>query len=98
MEQIAEIQKALREILSSGLLRIRGSDSLDFCEREADHLHNIPFILTDPELELIKNYYLIERCSYLDRLRDEEIKVAEEWYGCQWRTIERYICSIDAGK
>lgn len=65
-----EIAEILAEILRTGLLRIRAfgwSKDAARCAIEADHLHNLPSLLTDYSEDRLRYYWDAERGSYLDR-------------------------------
>lgn len=64
---VAEIVTA---ILRTGLLRIRaigGTGDASRCALEADHLHNLPTLLTNFTPELLRFYWEVERPDYLRR-------------------------------
>jgi hypothetical protein len=83
--------EALGEILRAGVLRIRGAASVSFCQIEADHLHNIPFILVSPTDDRIRRYLESDKPSYLAQLNGDEKHLAEQWYGQHWRRIAEYL-------
>ena len=63
-----EIAQILLEILGIGIVRIRGwayAGELDRCANEADHLHNLPFLLASYRPELLDFYLDVERPTYL---------------------------------
>ena len=86
-----QVLKAFEQILSDGLLRIRGATSLPFCQHEADHLHNIPAIIANPLHRLIKYYFAAERPSYHKLPSAEAKQSAEQHYGKQWQVIAEYL-------
>ena len=63
-----EVAEVLLGILNEGILRIRmygwANDS-SRCAVEADHLHNLPMLLTRYSPELLWYYWNVERPSYL---------------------------------
>jgi hypothetical protein len=64
-----EIAQILLEILGIGILRIRNQAVVnpELCYVEADHLHNLPFLLASYRPELLDFYLDVERPSYLGR-------------------------------
>ena len=66
-------QQAYEEILSLGLLAIRESacgGNVKLCEIEAEHIHNLPSLLHEPN-EARHHYYIdSERSWYLRKLKE----------------------------
>jgi hypothetical protein len=63
-----EIKVVLLEILRVGLLRIRGLGSsgyADECSLEADHLHNLPWVIQSFSEDSLLFYWNVARTSYL---------------------------------
>ena len=63
-----EIAAILGKILSAGLLRIRAlgwNQNPDRCAIEADHLHNLPALLTNYRPELLDYYWRAERAGFV---------------------------------
>jgi hypothetical protein len=62
-----EIAEALCAIIEIGILRVRNQAHAneEACHVEADHLHNIPKLLTEFYPELLDYYLDVERVSYL---------------------------------
>jgi hypothetical protein len=62
-----EIAEALCAIIEIGILRVRNQAHVnaEACSVEADHLHNIPKLLTEFYPELLDYYLDVERSSYL---------------------------------
>jgi hypothetical protein len=70
-----EIAEAITMILAWGLLRIRSlgwSGQADRCAAEADHLHNLPRLLSDYSPGRWRYYWDFERTNYLARLSPDE--------------------------
>jgi hypothetical protein len=64
-------QQAYAEILRWGLLAIREAayaGKTKLCEIEADHIHNLPSLLDEPNEARHHCYVVQERAYYLDRL------------------------------
>ncbi len=80
-----EIQKILLDILRTGLLRIRSfgwEGRADECALEADHLHNLPNLVSDTTLDLVLYYYRVERPSFAQKtLRPQEFEPYWEQLG-----------------
>ena len=76
---VAEIVTA---ILYTGLLRIRamgGAGDASRCALEADHLHNLPNLLTNFTPELLQFYWEVERPDYLRRCPGGGVAFEELW-------------------
>jgi hypothetical protein len=70
MEKIGEIQEILLEILARGLLRIRAfawAGRSQDCALEADHLHNLPGLVSQVERRELFSYYELARPEFLKR-------------------------------
>ena len=64
---IAEI---ITSLLAKGLLHIRGAGwagDASCCAVEADHLHNLPVLLTNFTPDVLRFYWEVERPAYLDQ-------------------------------
>ena len=84
---IAEI---LLEILQTGLLRIRAlgwENDAAACAREADHLHNLPTLLTAYTPELLLYYWNVERPNFAER-RD---RASLEGFAPLWDRLEKLL-------
>ena len=63
-----EARIVLLEILREGCLRIRvfgDRGRADLCANEADHLHNLPELIRDLQLEYLEYYFDVSRPAYL---------------------------------
>lgn len=76
------IRRVLLEILSIGLLRIRGlaqqENSVE-CFIEADHLHNIPDIIEHLRTEYVRSYYESYRLAFLDASNTDTSQFGSLW-------------------
>ena len=86
-----QVLLAFKNILMDGLLRIRAGSSLSFCQNEANHLHNIPSLMLNPDRGVIHYYYTIERVEYLSELDAKDRVSIEDWYKGDWRIIAEYL-------
>lgn len=62
-----DIAEVIVEILQTGLLRIRAqgwSGDSAACAGEADHLHNLPHLLSNYSPELLRYYWEVEKPAY----------------------------------
>ena len=69
-------------IISIGILRIRvlgSSGDSSACAVEADHLHNIPDILLDFDLDKVRYYLEIEVPAYINQDSKEGIHFQDQW-------------------
>lgn len=83
-----ELRIALHELLYHSLLQIRSSSTeprLVFVL--ADHVHNIPNLLSRFKPELLKFYWEVERPCFLHNLPSGT--TAPQVFELLWRTIER---------
>jgi hypothetical protein len=79
METPPIIQESLLSILKYGLLNIRyyaSGKNLERCVIEANHLHNIPSLLENFSVKLLKFYIDIEVREYV---RETDNQVLEEF-------------------
>lgn len=84
------VVSALCNILYAGLLRIReyaaiGNSSA--CRIEADHLHNIPSIIREGNVDLLYYYYTVERVEYLSN----SLQSSEECFANDWNLIALHL-------
>ena len=71
-----EILESIAAILETGLLRIRSlawSAKSDDCAIEADHIHNLPILITDYSVEKLRYYWCVERLSYIDQIASDQL-------------------------
>jgi hypothetical protein len=65
-----ELVELIGEMTQRGFLRIRAyawNGSPSECAAEADHLHNLPYLLIDYRPELLVFYWDVERPCYVSR-------------------------------
>src|SRR5438067_2078010 len=70
-----EISEIVLKILETGLLRLRSlgwSGQADRCAIEADHIHNLPSLLSDFSPERLVYYWDSERPAYIAQLPEEQ--------------------------
>jgi len=82
-----EIAEILAEILQTGLLRIRSLDDVARCRLEADHLHNLPTLLTNYKPELLRFYWTVERECFVKCSTPAEI----QHYESIWNSLARHV-------
>lgn len=76
-----DIRRVLAEILHQGLLSIRSASfehDTAACYVEADHLHNLPYLIADFREELLTFYCDTERPAYTNAGGHSEL-YAELW-------------------
>jgi hypothetical protein len=86
-----EVAEVVLDILQAGLLCIRASGwSGDDrrCAVEADHLHNLPALLSNYSPQLLRFYWDVERTSYLNEIGPESAAV----FASQWKRLELLMC------
>jgi hypothetical protein len=84
------IQASLLTILKLGLLNVRyyaQGKKLERCVIEANHLHNIPGLLENFSIDLLKYYIDIERPQYVRETNDQ---VLEEVRGA-WSELADWL-------
>lgn len=82
MHEKIDVVRILLEIIRVGLLRIRmfGDSGLaTACRIEADHLHNIPELISSPSMARVKFYYEVEREAFLDATSSNVDSFTELW-------------------
>jgi hypothetical protein len=71
----SEIADVVTGILERGLIRIRGyadAQQAQRCSIEADHLHNLPHVLSDYRAERLQYYWDVEREVFVRRIPESE--------------------------
>ena len=84
-----EIARILLEILGRSLLRIRalgGEKTADVCTAEADHVHNIPSLITHYSKDRLRYYLEVERPCFLKAC--ERLQRPASGYEDLWRQLE----------
>ena len=87
-------QQAYLQLLERGLVAVRNhahGGKITLCEIEADHIHNIPSLLDEPN-ETRHEYYIVgERSLYLDRLKElgatDYMESMMCWYFEPWKVL-----------
>jgi hypothetical protein len=72
MTEQSELTEVLLRILRKGILRIRGyawAGSADLCAIEADHIHNLPSLISNPTLPLLSYYFDVSRVAFIEQAR-----------------------------
>ena len=70
-------------ILRIGLLRIRSKGwegNAEACAWEADHLHNLPDLLSDFSVERLDYYWTVERLCFIEHVTVEEVSELVPWW------------------
>jgi hypothetical protein len=78
-----EVRKILLEIVALGLLRIRSlgySGLAAKCAQEADHLHNLPYLIGELSWEQFLYYYSVERVCFINQQGDNVSDFKPLWY------------------
>jgi hypothetical protein len=88
-----DIAEILLDILRMGLLSIRASDDPVRSSLEADHLHNLPTLLSNYSPDLLKFYWEVERPSFLQRCTPDVI----DMYTPLWNRLAEHLQSAMAG-
>jgi len=105
-EQTQSRRDAYQAILGFGLLAIRAAacrGDATVCEIEADHLHNIPSLLDEPDQARHLYYVQAERPDYLDRIREHAdrnyLNSTVDRYEAPWAVLMAFATQAqDAGE
>jgi hypothetical protein len=92
-----ELSEVLLEMLRIGLLRVRAaawSGRADVCAVEADHLHNLPELLSDFSLEKLQYYMHAEKPGYISQC--SALKAGVEDFEPMWRFLGRQISKMES--
>jgi hypothetical protein len=90
MERTRNLDELLKSMLRHGLLLIRASGlrgEPGLCELEADHLHNLPTLLSSETAAELLHYWDVERPAYIDR-SPESHRASWELY---WSALEPHV-------
>src|SRR6516225_8758606 len=90
MNDSSEIANILLEIITTGLLRIRAfgwSGDAKQCAVEADHIHNLPHLVTQGGLDGLTYYWEVERTSFINQTDAQQLAVWEPL----WRQLQIHI-------
>lgn len=87
-------ERAYLDILERGVVMVRNlafGGNIELCGIEADHLHNIPSLLFEPNERRHEYYIAIERTAYLQQLgrigATGHLEEALVWYAEPWNTL-----------
>lgn len=87
-----EVAAILAEILKSGLLKIRQSPiTHEQTQIEADHLHNLPELLTDYYAAGLIYYWDVERNTYLASVDPQTVG---DQFKDAWRRLEFCVAAV----
>lgn len=85
-----EIAEVVMAILEQRIVRIRAfatSQQAKKCLWEADHLHNLPAIMSDYRPERLRFYWEVERPTFMAQIPEEERRELTPL----WERLERLI-------
>ncbi len=88
-----EIAEIILKILGTGLLRIRSlawAGQSGLCAVEADHIHNLPDLLSNFSREMLSYYWDVERASYLAQIPEADLASWETL----WRELRPYANDV----
>jgi len=88
-----EVAQAVLEIIRWAVLSIRVAGwrgDANYCAIEADHIHNLPDLLSNYKPDKLDYYLRIERLSYLSQVHEALPNVNAEAYQAQWQRLEQY--------
>lgn len=87
-----ELATEVLELITSGLLRIRRMGEQGMagrCAIEADHIHNLPALLKDYSVDLLRFYWDTERTSYITQSSSDDLAHFE----AIWDRMESFMYS-----
>ena len=73
MTEQSEINEILLRILRKGILRARAqgwAGRADLCAIEAEHIHNLPFLILNPNPQELEHYVNAPRVDFINRAGD----------------------------
>ena len=85
-----EIAETLLGILGVGIMRTRTaawSNNSERCAIEADHLHNLPALLTSYSPDLLRFYWEVEHVAFLNQIQKEDTLMFE----AHWSRLEAIL-------
>jgi hypothetical protein len=92
-----DVARVLLQILEFALLQIRArgwQGDGQGCAREADHVHNLPALLTNYSDELLRFYWEVERPSFIKRCAPAD----REGYEPLWAELAELVPVASAAK
>jgi hypothetical protein len=90
-----ELSEILLTILRTGLLRIRSlgwAGQPAACAIEADHIHNLPDLLSNFSEETLVHYWHTERPAFLAQIPDEE----RSGWESLWERLQPHVPLLNA--
>lgn len=82
------VRETLCEILAFSLIIIRNNaDDSDVCFRHADHVHNLPFLISSQKPQLLDFYWNIERPAFIRLASEGEIQL----FAASWQKLEAFV-------
>lgn len=88
-----EVKEVVLDILYKSALAIRLAGlhgDAKYCALEAEHIHNLPGLLKNYNVEKLRYYLEAERPDYLGNLKKLQGQNAPT-YEDHWRRLEKYI-------
>jgi hypothetical protein len=95
MDDPSEVADILREILTTGLHRIRAlawSGDAKRCGIEADHIPNLPHLVAHGGREELADYWAVERASSINQTDAKPLAVWEPL----WRRLAVHVEALAA--
>jgi hypothetical protein len=89
----SDIAAVVLEILRMGTIRIRafaGANDAKRCFIEADHLHNLPGIVSDYRPDRLRYYWELERPSFIRQVPDRELRDLQPLWDRLGELIDQY--------
>lgn len=93
-EATLDRDKAYLSLLHYGLVMLRNiahTDRIDLCRIEAEHLHEVPTLVGEPDERRHEFYLRVTRGEYLRSLREtgatEYLENATIWYSGPWQVL-----------
>jgi hypothetical protein len=92
----SEVAAVLLDILEMGILRVRAvgwSGDPARCAIEADHIHNLPRLLSDYSPERLRYYWVAERPGFVAQTHSQGLKSFEPL----WQRLGELMEKLDPG-
>lgn len=91
----SELARIILSIVQIAVLRIRAAgwnNDPERCGIEADHIHNLPNLLSNYRPDLLAYYWDVERVAFVERSRSANL----EAFDPLWKRLEEHIANLAA--
>jgi hypothetical protein len=102
---MTDLDKAYLSLLESGLAAIRNgarNGDMDYCHMEAEHLHEIPSLIGETNVQRHVCYVTQARAAYLEWAATTDRPVVQElvqyFYAGPWKQIDQILGDQQVGR